>query len=159
MENRPAAVVPAGERPPGLEGPDAAVRGHVRAWVFLAGALALHVADEALTGFLAFYNPVVTELRSRWGWFPMPTFSFGPWLAGLVALVVLLLGMTPRVRDGSRGTRTACWILSVVMFANGMAHLVGSALLERWLPGSTSAPLLVGGSIVLAMRTRARRPA
>lgn len=34
-----------------------------RAWLALAGALAVHVADEALTGFLAVYNPAVLALR------------------------------------------------------------------------------------------------
>lgn len=33
-------------------------------WVGLAIALALHVADEALTGFLAVYNEVIVGLRA-----------------------------------------------------------------------------------------------
>jgi len=48
------------------------------AWLLLVGALAAHVADEATTGFLDFYNPLVTSIRSRAPWFPMPTFDFGP---------------------------------------------------------------------------------
>ena len=36
-----------------------------RAWVALAAALAVHVTDEALTNFLAVYNPTVRAIRGR----------------------------------------------------------------------------------------------
>jgi hypothetical protein len=52
--------------------------GFGRAWFLLTAALALHVLDEATTGFLHLYNPTVTAMRARWGWFPMPTFEFSP---------------------------------------------------------------------------------
>ena len=55
-----------------------------RAWILLCLALALHVFDEARTGFLDVYNPTVLAMRERLGWWPMPTFSFGVWLAGLI---------------------------------------------------------------------------
>ena len=61
-----------------------------RAWVALTAALAVHVTDEALTGFLDFFNPLVLSMRARWGWFPMPTFEFWPWLRGLIVLVAVL---------------------------------------------------------------------
>ena len=63
---------------------------HARAWLLLDAALALHVVDEALTGFLDFYNPLIRQLRDRLGFWPMPTFRFGVWLSGLVAVVVFL---------------------------------------------------------------------
>jgi hypothetical protein len=56
---------------------------HTRAWLLLVGALAIHVTDEAATGFLDFSNPLVGEIRSTVRWFPMPTFTFGIWLTGL----------------------------------------------------------------------------
>jgi hypothetical protein len=49
---------------------------HARAWLLLDAALAVHVADEALTGFLDFYNPLIRQLRNRPGFWPMPTFTF-----------------------------------------------------------------------------------
>jgi hypothetical protein len=55
-----------------------------RAWVALSVTLGAHVADEALTDFLSVYNPLVLAARERFGWFPMPTFTFGIWLAGLI---------------------------------------------------------------------------
>src|SRR4029077_18804425 len=41
------------------------------AWIVFCGALALHVTDEALTGFLSVYNPTVLALRQQLGFWPM----------------------------------------------------------------------------------------
>ena len=49
------------------------------AWLGLVVALALHVIDEASTGFLDVYNPTVRALHERLGWFPMPEFRFDVW--------------------------------------------------------------------------------
>src|SRR5947207_12200454 len=46
------------------------------AWILMCAALAIHVIDEALTGFLAVYNPTVLALRDKLGFWPMPTFQF-----------------------------------------------------------------------------------
>jgi uncharacterized protein with HXXEE motif len=129
---------------------------HARAWLFLVAALALHVLDEALTGFLDFYNPLVRQLRESLGFWPMPTFTFGVWLSGLVALVVILTVLTPTVRRGATGTRLVSWVLAVIMLGNGIAHLAGSVYYRRWLPGATSAPLLLVASIRLMNATLAR---
>jgi hypothetical protein len=131
---------------------------HARAWLFLAGALALHVTDEALTGFLSFYNPLVVSLRERLGWFPMPTFTFDVWLTGLVLAVIVLALATPWIRRGGTGTVTASWIFAAFMFLNGIGHLAGSAYFGRWLPGATSSPLLLVASVMLA-RGASRSPA
>ncbi len=65
------------------------------AWVLLCLALAVHVTDEASTGFLAVYNPTVVALRARLGFWPMPTFEFREWLTGLVFAVLVLLALSP----------------------------------------------------------------
>jgi hypothetical protein len=135
----------------------AAAKRQTHAWLLLVGALALHVLDEATTGFLDFYNPLVESLRVRLGWFPMPTFTFDVWIAGLVMLIVVLAMLAPAVRNGAAGTRFACWALSLIMFLNGVGHLVGSLYFHRWLPGATSAPLLLVASILLARATARRR--
>lgn len=130
---------------------------HMQAWLLLVGALALHVFDEALTGFLDFYNPLVLQIRERVWWFPMPTFSFGVWIVGLALLIVVLTLLAPAVRQGVVGTRAASWFLSVIMFMNGVGHLAGSLYFQRWLPGATSAPLLLVSSWWLARCTLERR--
>lgn len=129
---------------------------HAQAWFVLVMALALHVVDEALTGFLDFYNPLVLSIRSRVPWFPMPTFTFGIWLAGLAALVLLLTLLGPAVRRGARGTQVASWVLSGIMLLNGVGHVAGSLYFWRWLPGTTSVPVLLLASILLARRTHER---
>ena len=129
---------------------------HARAWLVLDAALGLHVIDEALTGFLDFYNPLVRQLRDRLGFWPMPTFTFGVWLSGLVAGVVILALLTPAVRRGVAGTRVLSWVLAVIMLGNGIAHLAGSVYYQRWLPGATSAPLLLIASIMLMKASAAR---
>lgn len=131
---------------------------HMRAWLLLVAALALHVIDEASTGFLDFYNPLVLRIRSQVPWFPMPTFTFGVWLAGLVLLVTVLAGLAPAVRRGGVVVWVLSWLFSAIMFMNGLGHLAGSLYFWRWLPGATSAPLLLAASVLLAnATTRARR--
>jgi len=133
--------------------PACAPERHTRAWLLLVGALAVHVTDEAATGFLQFYNPLVLSIRSRVPWFPMPTFTFGVWLAGLVALVLALAALAGPVRRGAPGTWLASWVLAAIMFLNGLGHLGGSLCFQRWLPGTTSAPLLLAASVWLGLRT------
>ncbi len=126
---------------------------HAQAWLLLVGALAIHIVDEAMTDFLGFYNPLVRSIRSRIPWFPMPTFTFGIWLAGLIGGVLLLALLTIAVHRHVPGARLASWLLSGIMLLNGLGHLGGSLFFGRWLPGTTSAPLLVLASILLARRT------
>ena len=120
-----------------------------RAWLALTLALAAHVADEATTDFLGVYNPLVRAARDRLGWFPMPTFTFGVWLGGLIALVVLLLAAAPVAYRGATAIRWAAHPYSVIMLMNGLGHLGGSIYFRRWMPGTTTAPLLLAASVWL----------
>ena len=54
------------------------------AWVLLVIALAIHITDEALTGFLPFYNSIVLSIRESYPLFPMPIFTFSVWLGGSI---------------------------------------------------------------------------
>src|SRR5713226_9868296 len=65
------------------------------AWVAICLALAIHVTDEASTGFLSVYNPTVLALRAKLGFWPMPTFEFREWLTGLVLRILLLAALSP----------------------------------------------------------------
>jgi hypothetical protein len=121
----------------------------------MAIVLGLHVADEALTDFLSVYNPIVRNLRETLGWFPMPEFTFGVWLAGLCALVTLLLALSPLAYRGNRAVRLAAYPLAAIMFLNGVGHLVGSLYLGRWAPGATTAPLLIVASTWLVVAVSA----
>ena len=133
-----------------------------RAWLWLVVALALHVIDEALTGFLDVYNPTVRALREGLGWFPMPEFRFDVWAAGLAALVLALALLTPLVARGSRAVRVATVIFAALMVLNGVGHLAGTLAgrtvatvrFERPMPGTWSSPLLIAAAVTYLARAR-----
>jgi len=136
------------------------------AWILLCLALAAHVTDEASTGFLNVYNPTVVALRSRLGFWPMPTFEFREWLTGLIVAVLVLLALSPFVFRGSRWIRPLFYFLAVAMFANGLAHTAGtifgrtvsSVHFARPMPGFYSSPLLLAASVyALIQLSRTRR--
>jgi hypothetical protein len=135
-----------------------------RAWLALVAALALHVADEALTGFLDVYNPTVVALRDQLGWFPMPVFRFENWLAGLVVFVAVLALLTPLVERGPRALRAAAVVFAGLMTLNGAAHIAGTVAgrtvatvrFERPMPGFWSSPFLIAAAVHFIIRVRAR---
>ena len=92
------------------------------AWLALTFSLAAHVVDEALTGFLDVYNPIVQSMRARLGWFPMPVFAFEVWIAGLCAVVVVLLALSPLAFRRSPLVRIAAYPYSALMLLNGVGH-------------------------------------
>jgi hypothetical protein len=116
------------------------------AWMALCVALAVHVADEALTGFLSVYNPVVESVRERFPHLPIPTFEFGTWLTGLILAILILIAASPLAFRESRWAVRAGYAFGMLMLANGLLHIIGSISLGRLLPGVYSAPLLVGCS-------------
>jgi len=132
------------------------------AWFALCVAFALHILDEASTGFLAVYNPTVSALRERWGWFPMPTFGFREWLAGVIVACGLLFCLTPVAARGMRGLRPLAWFYAVIMFLNGLGHTLFSILgrtvatvtFPRPAPGFYSSPFLFAASLWLMFRLR-----
>ena len=119
------------------------------AWAAMAAALALHVADEALTGFLPLWNSIVESVRDRYAWFPAPTFSFETWLGGLILLVVVLFALTPLALRGSRVLRVLSYFLGVLMIANATAHVVASSWLGEFAPGVYSSPVLFLAALAL----------
>ncbi|MBI5087109.1 MAG: HXXEE domain-containing protein [Acidobacteria bacterium] len=125
-----------------------------RAWFALSLALALHVADEAANDFLGFYNPFVMMLRDvtliQW----LPTFEFGPWLAGLIAAVVVLLALGRFVTE--RGLAWLAIPLGALMLLNGCGHIGMSLYTQRLIPGVLSSPVLAACSVWLLARAIAK---
>jgi hypothetical protein len=114
------------------------------AWLAATIALAIHVADEATHDFLSWYNPRAIRIRQALGRFPFPpTFTFLPWLGGLVVAVLLLALLTPSAHAGVRSLRPVAYVLAAIHIGNGLLHLGGSILTRRLVPGTLSAPLLV----------------
>lgn len=135
------------------------------AWLLLCGALAAHVTDETLTGFLKMYNPTVAAMRERFTWFPMPAFEFREWLIGLIAAILILLLLAPFAFRNARWLRPLAYIFALLMLANGMGHTlatifgqtVSTVRFPRPAPGFYSSPLLFAGSIYLLVRLRVTR--
>ena len=137
------------------------------AWVLLCLAFCVHVADEALTGFLTVYNPTVIAMRARLNWFPMPTFEYREWLVGLVLVNLVLLALTPFAYRNARGLRPLAYFFASVMLLNGMGHTIFTVLgqtvpsvrFPRPAPGFYSSPFLLITSTYLFVRLRTTRKA
>ena len=136
------------------------------AWIALCLALALHVTDEAVTGFLSVYNPTVMAMRARLPWLPFPIFRFDVWLGGLIAVIVLLLALSFFVAQGVPWMRPIAYLFASLMIANGMGHTLGtifgrtvaSVRFPRPMPGFYSSPLLFAASLYLLFQLRRTSP-
>jgi len=132
---------------------------HGWAWVTLCLALAVHVLDEALTDFLSVYNPNAQAIRQKFPFLPVPTFTFGTWLTGLIVAIILLLSLSPYAFRRAKWARLASYPFAILMLVNGLMHIAGSFYLGRLMPGVYSAPLLLASSIYLLWSVRRPRPA
>ncbi len=133
-------------------GIERATRRWTLSWIALALALGLHAADEAANDFLAFWNPLAESLRDRVPALPLPTFSFGLWLGGLIGAVLVLLSLSWFVQRGAAWMRPVSYVLAVIMLGNGLLHLAGTVYEGQAVPGVYSSPvlLLAAGSLFVA---------
>lgn len=125
---------------------------NVIAWLLMAAALAVHVFDEAISGFLPFYRETVQSLKERIGFFPMPMFTFEVWLIGLIALIIILFLLTPIVHRGSRFIRWFVTGFGALMIANALGHMLGSFYFGNVLPGFWSSSFLLLTSMFVVYR-------
>jgi len=136
------------------------------AWVMMWVALAVHVTDEALTGFLPVYNATVLALRAQLGFWPMPTFEPVLWLAGLCLGIFTLAVLSPFA------FRNASWLrpmFGFVVIVAGLLNAAGHTLativghtastvpVSRPAPGFYSSPLLLISVYALVQLHRTRR--
>ena len=128
------------------------------AWLALCLSFCLHVADEALTGFLPLYNATVLALRAERSWYPMPVFEYRGWLTGLIVANLVLLLLTPFAFRNARALRPLAYIFAVIMLLNGIGHTlatifgrgpVASIVIPRPAPGFYSSPFLLVASVYL----------
>jgi hypothetical protein len=136
--------------------------GFGKEWFALCVVLAIHIVDEASTGFLAVYNPTVTILRQHWGWFPLPPMGMQEYLIVHILICGALFCLTPVASRGTVALRPWAWAYAVIMFLNGLGHTIGTVLghtlaavrFARPAPGFYSSPLLFAASIWLMLRLR-----
>jgi len=129
-------------------------------------ALAAHIADEAITGFLEIYNPTVAALRARLGFFPVPIFDFRTWFFGLAAGVALLFALSPWAFRNTRWIRPLAYFVAIVTgVLNALGHTAATILgrtvaavrFPRPAPGFYSSPLLLVCAIYLLIQLRRTR--
>lgn len=121
----------------------------------LCVALAIHVADEALTGFLDLYNPAVLSIREKYPLISLPTFTFDIWLSLLIFAVVMLSAVSYFVWKGRWAMRPISHVFAIFMLINGLAHIAISIYMRELMPGVYSSPLLLAASVALIIYTRA----
>jgi len=134
-------------------------------WFLLWLAFCLHVAGEALAGFLAVYHPTVLTVRARLSWFPLPTFGSREWLIGLIDVNGVFLLLTSCAFRNAGCLRPLAFIFAGMMLLNGIGHTlptifgqtVSAVPFSRPAPGFYSSPLLLAGSIYLPIRLRVIR--
>jgi hypothetical protein len=135
------------------------------AWLALTGALAIHVADEALNGFLDIYNPTVLSLRASLSWWPMPPFAFRNWLTGLCIAVIVLAFLASAAFKGRRWMAPLAFVFGGLMIVNAVGHTLGtifgrtveSVRFSGAMPGFYSSPLLFVAAIWLIHEARQLR--
>lgn len=119
------------------------------AWVLFAAALALHIIDEATHDFLSVYNPNALLIRERYG-VPIPVLTFGTWIIGLGAAILVLACLSPVAFRGVRWLRiTAIPLAVIVGILNACMHMGSSIYFHRFMPGVYSAPVLLAAGIFL----------
>lgn len=123
-------------------------------WLALCGALAIHVTDEALTGFLSLWNPLVASIRDQIAWIPLPSFDFKAWFFGLIVGIAVLIGLSRFAFTGARWLRPLAYTLSAIMIGNGLGHIAASIWLNRPAPGVASSPVLLATAACLLWATR-----
>ena len=120
-----------------------------RAWLSLGIVFGLHVADEALSHFLDWYNPIAARIRSKLGVPFPPSFTFWPWLVGLLVLTTVFLSLTPLAYDGRDWLKPVAIAFALINIFNGLLHLVAAMVLRRRVPGLITAPFLLLSSVWL----------
>src|SRR5215208_5419844 len=130
-------------------------RHHWLAWMALCVALAVHVADEALTGFLEWYNPSVRALREQYPLLPLPAVTFDVWVSLLIFAIVMLIASSFFVWKGRWAMRPISYIFAGFMLLNALFHIAVSLYMRELISGVYTSPLLIAASIPLIVYTRA----
>ena len=130
-------------------------RRHWQAWMVMCGALAIHVADETLTGYLDWHNQTVLAIRQQYPLVLLPTFTFEIFLSLLIFAVVSLSAVSYFVWTGRWAMRPISHVFAVVMLVNALVHIAHSIYMREFMPGVYTSPLLIAASIPLIVYTRA----
>jgi hypothetical protein len=132
------------------------------AWLLLCLSFAANILDDAVNGFLDYYNPTVLTLYGHYSWFPRIDLTFRQWLIGVIVADALLMLLTPWAYRNSRFLRLLAYAFSIIMLLIGCGSIlatvrgrtVGSVHFTGMAPGTYSALLLLAASAYLLRRLR-----
>jgi hypothetical protein len=101
-------------------------------WLAVNVTFALQVFDEATSSFLDWYNPRALQVRGVLKGLPFPpTFTFWPWLFGLVSAVLALFALTPFAFRGAAWLRSVAFVVGIIQAGNGVLHLTAAGVTRR----------------------------
>jgi len=123
-------------------------------WVALCLAFAVHVFDEAIHNFLSFYNPIAASIRGSFSLLPLPVFNFKTWIMLLTLAIVVLLSLSIFAFQPAKWMKPLSYIYLVIMFVNGLLHIIGSLIMGVAIPGVFSSPLLLLAAVYLFLVVR-----
>ncbi len=113
-----------------------------RPWLALCFALAVHVAEEAFTGFLPFYGDATRAVSELLPFVTSPSLVLAASMWTGVAFVATLTALSPFAYRGAGWMRVATIGVALVALANVSGHVGGSILAGQALPGVYTTPLL-----------------
>ncbi len=113
-----------------------------RPWLALCFCLAVHVAEEAFTGFLPFYGDATRAVSELLPFVTSPSLVLATSMWMSVAFVAILTALAPFAYRGASWMRVATIGVSLVALANVSGHIGGSMLVGQALPGVYTTPLL-----------------
>ena len=113
-----------------------------RPWLALCFCLAVHVAEEAFTGFLPFYGDATRAVSELLPFVTSPSLVLATSMWMSVAFVAILTALAPFAYRGASWRRVATIGVSLVALANVSGHIGGSMLVGQALPGVYTTPLL-----------------
>jgi hypothetical protein len=113
-----------------------------RPWLALCFCLAVHVAEEAFTGFLPFYSDATRAVSELFPFVTSPSLVLAASMWMGVAFVGILTALAPFAYRGVGWMRVATIGVALIALANVSGHIGGSMLAGQALPGVYTTPLL-----------------
>lgn len=124
------------------------------AWVGMCVGMGLHTWDEAVHGFLEYYNATALAIYGHFWWAPRMDMSFRTWLTLLVTANAALFALTPLAFRNTQWLRRGAYVFCVIQVLNACVHTietvrgstVPSVVLEGPAPGVYTAPVLLAAA-------------
>jgi hypothetical protein len=133
----------------GRSGAHAARRRHTWGFAWTSLCLAFAVQLVEIAADRRFEVPASGHAAESQAWLAAAGSTGRTWLAPLAGTVAALLALSPLALRGERRLRPVAWAFAAVILADAAAHLIGSLVLWRRLPGVLSVPWLAATAMWL----------